>query len=98
MFRFLYSVFFKISPQCVCEIKRTLPKHPHASISLPSLQRGDHTDVLRLAEGFALVLLCSCRQAPRRVAVAIMREVKMLAKALGEEDPLNRPLIDVMDQ
>ncbi|XP_045105728.1 protein furry-like isoform X4 [Portunus trituberculatus] len=61
-------------------------------------QRGDHTDVLRLAEGFSMVLLCSCRQAPRRVSVAIMREVKMLAKALGEEDPLNRPLIDVMDE
>lgn len=61
-------------------------------------QRGDHNDVLRLAEGFALVLLCSCRQAPRRVAVAIMREVKVLSKALGEEDPVNQPVIDVMDR
>ncbi|KAK8723927.1 hypothetical protein OTU49_011608 [Cherax quadricarinatus] len=61
-------------------------------------QRGDHSDVLRLAEGFALVLLCSCRQAPRRVAVAIMREVKLLAKALSEEDPINHPVIDVMDK
>ncbi|XP_042872601.1 protein furry-like isoform X6 [Penaeus japonicus] len=61
-------------------------------------QRGDHSDVLRLAEGFALVLLCSCRQAPRRVSVAIMREVKQLAKVLGEEDPVNHPVIDVMDK
>lgn len=61
-------------------------------------QRGDHSDVLRLAEGFAIVLLCSCRQAPRRVAVAVLREVKLLSKALGEEDPVNQPVIDVMDR
>ncbi|KAG7167919.1 furry-like 1, partial [Homarus americanus] len=48
--------------------------------------------------GFALVLLCSCRQAPRRVAVAILREVKLLAKELGEEDDVNQPVIDVMDR
>ncbi|XP_064103219.1 protein furry-like isoform X6 [Macrobrachium nipponense] len=61
-------------------------------------QRGDHSDVLHLAEGFALVLLCSCRQAPRRVAVAILREVKLLAKALGEDSPISEPVIDVMDR
>ncbi|KAG7159890.1 furry-like 2, partial [Homarus americanus] len=36
--------------------------------------------------------------APRRVAVAILREVKLLAKELGEEDDVNQPVIDVMDR
>lgn len=30
--------------------------------------------------------------------MAIMREVKQLAKVLGEEDPINNPVIDVMDK
>ncbi|CAL4082255.1 unnamed protein product, partial [Meganyctiphanes norvegica] len=46
-------------------------------------QRGDHSDVLHLAEGFSLVLLCSCRGVLRRVAVAILKEVKLLTITLG---------------
>ncbi|XP_076040545.1 microtubule binding protein furry isoform X4 [Oratosquilla oratoria] len=62
-------------------------------------QQSDHGDVLRLTEGFALVMLCSCRQAPRRVAVAIMKEVKLLSKVFNDDICRdNNLVIDVMDR
>ncbi|KAG5678891.1 hypothetical protein PVAND_008517 [Polypedilum vanderplanki] len=50
-----------------------------------------------LVEGFALVMLCNYRPAPRRLAVHILKEVKCVAKLLGlpETEP---PLIDVVDK
>ncbi|XP_058831171.1 protein furry isoform X4 [Topomyia yanbarensis] len=52
---------------------------------------------MHLVEGFALVMLCNCRPAPRKFAVNILKEVKVLMKALGiaETEP---PLIDVIDK
>lgn len=52
---------------------------------------------LRLVEGFALVMLCNYRPAPRKLAVHIMKEVKSIMKQLGlpENEP---PLIDVIDK
>ncbi|XP_058457794.1 protein furry isoform X3 [Malaya genurostris] len=52
---------------------------------------------MHLVEGFALVMLCNCRPAPRKFAVNILKEVKILMKALGivETEP---PLIDVIDK
>ncbi|XP_024946755.1 protein furry isoform X2 [Cephus cinctus] len=52
--------------------------------------------VFHLVEGFALVMLCNCRLYPRRLAVHILREIKLLLKMLGalEDD---QPVIDVMD-
>lgn len=53
---------------------------------------------LNLVEGFALVILCNYRQAPRRLAVHILKEIKCIMKLLSlpETDP--PPLIDVMDK
>ncbi|XP_055608943.1 protein furry isoform X4 [Uranotaenia lowii] len=52
---------------------------------------------MHMVEGFALVMLCNCRPAPRKFAVNILKEVKNLMKALGlvENEP---PLIDVIDK
>ncbi|XP_062543394.1 protein furry isoform X2 [Armigeres subalbatus] len=52
---------------------------------------------MHMVEGFALVMLCNCRPAPRKFAVSILKEVKILMKALGivESEP---PLIDVIDR
>ncbi|XP_055625091.1 protein furry isoform X2 [Toxorhynchites rutilus septentrionalis] len=52
---------------------------------------------MHMVEGFALVMLCNCRSAPRKFAVNILKEVKVLMKALGivETEP---PLIDVIDR
>lgn len=52
---------------------------------------------LHLVEGFALVMLCNYRPAPRKLAVHILKEVKSIMKLLGipETEP---PLIDVIDR
>lgn len=47
-----------------------------------SLERPPLT-VLHVAEGLALVVLCSVRPATRRLAVNVLREVRALAAALG---------------
>ncbi|KAL7630650.1 UNVERIFIED_CONTAM: hypothetical protein RMT77_019147, partial [Armadillidium vulgare] len=60
-------------------------------------QRGDLNDIFYMTEGFAFVMLCLCRQTPRRVAVAILKEVKCLRKALIQECHVNS-LIDVLDR
>ncbi|XP_044597140.1 protein furry isoform X1 [Cotesia glomerata] len=52
--------------------------------------------VFHLVEGFALVMLCNCRLYPRRLAVHILREVKVLLKALGGPET-DQPVIDVID-
>lgn len=41
------------------------------------------SNIFYLVEGFALVMLCNCRLYPRRLAVHIFREVKLLLKTLG---------------
>lgn len=55
------------------------------------------TTTMRFVEGFALVMLCSCRSYPRKLAVMILKEVKNLSKSLGlpETEPY---LIDVIDK
>lgn len=52
---------------------------------------------LHLVEGFALVMLCNYRPAPRKLAVHILKEAKSIVKLLGipETEP---PLIDVIDK
>lgn len=41
------------------------------------------SNIFYLVEGFALVMLCNCRLYPRRLAVHILREIKLLLKTLG---------------
>lgn len=55
------------------------------------------TTTMHFVEGFALVMLSSCRSYPRKLAVMILKEVKNLSKSLGlpETEPY---LIDVIDK
>ncbi|XP_039287310.1 protein furry [Nilaparvata lugens] len=55
------------------------------------------TSVLHQAEGFALVMLCNCRLCPRRLAVHILRELKVLLKALGAAED-DQPVVDAIDR
>lgn len=48
-----------------------------------SLERTPLLGVLHMVEGLALVVLCSCRPATRRLAVNILKEVRALHTALG---------------
>lgn len=52
---------------------------------------------MHLVEGLGLVMLCNCRSYPRKLAVMILKEIKLLVKALGlaETEP---PLIDILDK
>lgn len=48
-----------------------------------SLERTPALSVLHVVEGLALVVLCSCRPATRRLAVNVLKEVRALHTALG---------------
>lgn len=48
-----------------------------------SLERSPLSSVLHLVEGLALVVLCSCRPATRRLAVNVLKEIRALHTALG---------------
>uniref|UniRef100_A0A8P4GCK6 Furry homolog, like n=1 Tax=Dicentrarchus labrax TaxID=13489 RepID=A0A8P4GCK6_DICLA len=48
-----------------------------------SLDRTPPLGVLHVVEGLALVVLCSCRPATRRLAVNVLKEVRALHTALG---------------
>jgi hypothetical protein len=43
-----------------------------------------HVAILHLVEGFAIVMLCNVRPAPRKLAVTILREVKTLGRLIRE--------------
>lgn len=48
------------------------------------------SNIFYMVEGFALVMLCNCRLYPRRLAVHILREVKLLLKTLGNYTELHK--------
>uniref|UniRef100_A0A8C2CN65 Furry homolog, like n=1 Tax=Cyprinus carpio TaxID=7962 RepID=A0A8C2CN65_CYPCA len=71
--------------------------HDSQSPSLP-LERSPLWTVLHVVEGLALVVLCSCRPATRRLAVNVLKEVRSLHTALGIAKGDEELAIDVMDR
>ncbi|XP_053287004.1 protein furry homolog-like isoform X4 [Pleuronectes platessa] len=65
--------------------------------SLP-LERVPPLGVLHVVEGLAVVVLCSCRPATRRLAVNVLKEVRALHTALGIGKGDEELAIDVMDR
>uniref|UniRef100_A0A665T882 Furry homolog, like n=1 Tax=Echeneis naucrates TaxID=173247 RepID=A0A665T882_ECHNA len=63
-----------------------------------SLERVPPLGVLHVVEGLALVVLCSCRPATRRLAVNVLKEVRALHTALGIGKGDEELAIDVMDR
>ncbi|XP_041949099.1 protein furry homolog isoform X3 [Alosa sapidissima] len=61
-------------------------------------ERSPHCGVLHAVEGLALLLLCSCQTSTRKLAVAVLREIRCLFSALGQADDDDKPMIEVMDQ
>lgn len=47
------------------------------------MERTPVLGVLHMVEGLALVVLCSCRPATRRLSVNVLKEVRALHTALG---------------
>ncbi|KAK3531900.1 hypothetical protein QTP70_034408 [Hemibagrus guttatus] len=54
--------------------------------------------VLRALEGLALVLLCSCHTATRKLAVSVLRELRLLLLTVSHSEDDERPMLDVLDQ
>uniref|UniRef100_A0AAX7SII5 Furry homolog a (Drosophila) n=1 Tax=Astatotilapia calliptera TaxID=8154 RepID=A0AAX7SII5_ASTCA len=50
----------------------------NSSLKTPS-ERGPHSTVLHAVEGLAVVLLCSCQLSTRRLAIAILKEIRSLS-------------------
>ncbi|XP_034439629.1 protein furry homolog-like isoform X5 [Hippoglossus hippoglossus] len=65
--------------------------------SLP-VERVPPLGVLHVVEGLAVVVLCSCRPATRRLAVNVLKEVRALHTALGIGKGDEELAIDVMDR
>lgn len=49
-------------------------------------ERGPHSTVLHAVEGLTLVLLCSCQMSTRRLAVAILKEIRSLFAIIGQSE------------
>ncbi|XP_052391588.1 protein furry homolog-like isoform X2 [Carassius gibelio] len=71
--------------------------HDSQSPSL-HLERSPLWTVLHVVEGLALVVLCSCRPATRRLSVNVLKEVRSLHMALGIAKGDEELAIDVMDR
>ncbi|XP_055369796.1 protein furry homolog isoform X3 [Betta splendens] len=70
----------------------------NSSSPRPPAERGPHSAVLHAVEGLTLVLLCSCQMSTRRLAVAILKEIRSLFSIIGQSEDDDKPMIDVMDQ
>uniref|UniRef100_A0A3Q4BKZ5 Uncharacterized protein n=1 Tax=Mola mola TaxID=94237 RepID=A0A3Q4BKZ5_MOLML len=61
-------------------------------------ERSPHSTVLHAVEGLALVLLCSCQLSTRRLAVAILKEIRSLFMTIKQSEDDDKPMIEIMDQ
>uniref|UniRef100_A0A6Q2XNV0 Furry homolog b (Drosophila) n=1 Tax=Esox lucius TaxID=8010 RepID=A0A6Q2XNV0_ESOLU len=60
--------------------------------------RTPHCSVLHAVEGLALLLLCSCQTSTRKLAVSVLREIRILFNTIGHAEDDDKPMIEVMDQ
>lgn len=56
-----------------------------SSVKMPS-ERGPHSAVLHAVEGLAFVLLCSCQLSTRRLAIAVLKEIRSLFMTIGQSE------------
>lgn len=56
-----------------------------SALKIPA-ERGPHSTVLHAVEGLALVLLCSCQLSTRRLAIAILREIRSLFVTIKQSE------------
>ncbi|XP_056593394.1 protein furry homolog isoform X1 [Triplophysa dalaica] len=61
-------------------------------------ERSPHSTVLHAVEGLALLLLCSCQTSTRKLAVSVLREIRLLFTTIGQAEDDDKPMIEVMDQ
>lgn len=56
-----------------------------SSLKIPA-ERGPHSTVLHAVEGLVLVLLCSCQLSTRKLAIAILKEIRSLFMTIGQTE------------
>ncbi|TRY90957.1 hypothetical protein DNTS_022192 [Danionella cerebrum] len=61
-------------------------------------ERCPHSTVLHAVEGLALLLLCSCQTSTRKLAVSVLREIRLLFTTIRQAEDDDKPMIEVMDQ
>ncbi|XP_030648105.1 protein furry homolog [Chanos chanos] len=81
----------------VTSVKHSVMAYGGPSPRLPT-ERSPHCTVLHAVEGLALLLLCSCQTSTRKLAVAVLREIRCLFSAIGQAEDDDKPMIEVMDQ
>uniref|UniRef100_A0A8C7N877 FRY microtubule binding protein n=1 Tax=Oncorhynchus kisutch TaxID=8019 RepID=A0A8C7N877_ONCKI len=89
----------KLLLQLLTQWRLTLqvPGNKRAAEASPRLpDRSPHCSVLHAVEGLALLLLCSCQTSTRKLAVSVLREIRILFNTIGHDD--DKPMIEVMDQ
>ncbi|KAL0994847.1 hypothetical protein UPYG_G00128010 [Umbra pygmaea] len=91
----------KLLLQLLTQWRLTLqvPGSRRAAEASPRLSdRSPHCSVLHAVEGLALLLLCSCQVSTRKLAVSVLREIRMLFNTIGHPEDDDKPMIEVMDQ
>ncbi|XP_068172706.1 protein furry homolog isoform X2 [Antennarius striatus] len=71
--------------------------HTSSSLKIPA-EHGSHSTVLHAVEGLALVLLCSCQLSTRRLAIAILKEIRSLFMTVRQSEDDDKSMIEIMDQ
>uniref|UniRef100_A0A8C4HKM3 Furry homolog a (Drosophila) n=1 Tax=Dicentrarchus labrax TaxID=13489 RepID=A0A8C4HKM3_DICLA len=82
----LLDTSLKLLLQLLTQWKLTLTS---SSLKLPA-ERGPHSTVLHAVEGLALVLLCSCQLSTRRLAIAILKEIRSLFMTIGQSEIMDQ--------
>uniref|UniRef100_A0A671Y3P9 FRY microtubule binding protein n=1 Tax=Sparus aurata TaxID=8175 RepID=A0A671Y3P9_SPAAU len=85
------------APGKSCDTAKVHTAETGSSLKMPA-ERGPHSSVLHAVEGLALVLLCSCQLSTRRLAVAILKEIRSLFMTIGQSEDDDKPMIEIMDQ
>ncbi|XP_033097375.1 protein furry homolog [Anneissia japonica] len=68
------------------------------TLSRAPYERNPFANTLNMVEGFSLVFLCSCRPITRRLAVVLLKEVRMLFGILGYSRVDDDAVIDIIDR
>ncbi|XP_065059033.1 protein furry homolog-like isoform X2 [Rhopilema esculentum] len=66
---------------------------------VPTVPKGTSTHVVHCIEGFALVMLCSTKAMHRKLALMVLREVRLLAKAMQGDGRTEEVMaIDIIEE
>ncbi|KAK5904963.1 hypothetical protein CesoFtcFv8_006477 [Champsocephalus esox] len=86
-----------VAPGKSCDNPKIHTAETGSSLKTPA-ERGPHSAVLHAMEGLALVLLCSCQLSTRKLAIAMLKEIRSLFMTIGQSEDDDKPMIDIMDQ